>query len=300
MNAHRHAVVTGTSSGIGRATALLLARHGFHVFATVRSEADGSALRSAEGLITPLVMDVTVGQEVSAAAEAVREHVGEAGLDVLVNNAGQGYFQPLEFLPLDRFRHHLAVNTEGPLRVTQALLPVLRAGSGRVVFIGSISGWFVAPFSGSHSATKHALAALAKALRLELAPWDVRVSLIEPGAVRTAAFDRMEAQTDTVLAELGAEGRALYGEAFRRTMTTSVEAGRKGSPPEAVARAVLRAVTAARPRPRYLVGGSARLSAVLVKLPAGLREAAMRRVFGLPKPGSLAVRGTAAPTEVAR
>jgi NAD(P)-dependent dehydrogenase (short-subunit alcohol dehydrogenase family) len=220
----------------------------------------------------------------------VLRYVGDAGLDVLVNNAGQGYFQPLEFLSADRFRHHLAVNVEGPLGVTQALLPALRARSGRIVFVGSVAGRFVTPFGGAHAATKSALAALADGLRLELAPWNVGVTVIEPATVRTRAFDRMEAQIDRVLAEIGPNGRALYGDAFRRMMTRSVATGRRGNPPDLVARAVLRAVTAGRPAPRYLVGTSARLSAALARLPARAREATLRRVFDLPRPGSMVGR----------
>jgi NAD(P)-dependent dehydrogenase (short-subunit alcohol dehydrogenase family) len=289
MGVHKHAVVTGVSSGIGRATALLLAEHGFHVFGTVRHQKDGPIPpASARGTITPLVSDVTVPEQVAAATAVVRDHVGDAGLDVLVNNAGQGYFQPLEFLPAGRFRHHLAVNTEGPLQVTQALLPALRARAGRIVFIGSVSARFVTPFGGAHAATKSALAALANGLRQELAPWNIAVSLIEPATVRTAAYDRMETQIDSVLAEIGPHGRALYGDAFRRMMTRSVATGRKGSPPEAVAATVLRAATAAHPRRRYLVGLNARLSAALAMLPTGAVDATLRRVFDQPNPGSMA------------
>jgi NAD(P)-dependent dehydrogenase (short-subunit alcohol dehydrogenase family) len=283
---HRHAVVTGTSTGIGRATALRLAANGYHVFATVRTEADGRELSTAgDSRITPIVMDVTDAGQVADAAATVRQAAG-AGLDLLVNNAGQAHFLPLELLPPETFRHHLAVNTEGPLLVTQALLPALRASAGRIIFIGSISSWFTMPFCGSHAATKHALAAVAKALRVELAPWDIRVSMVDPGSVRTAAIDKMKEEHDLVMREMTATERALYGETLSRMIAKIVEESRKGSDPDDVARVVLRAATVARPRLRYLVGRSARMPALLAKMPVGVVDTTRRRIFGLPRPGS--------------
>jgi NAD(P)-dependent dehydrogenase (short-subunit alcohol dehydrogenase family) len=289
MGTRKHAVVTGASSGIGRATVLELSARGYHVFGTVRCEADALALRARGGeAVTPLLADVTDEDQVAAVAARVAETVGPSGLDVLVNNAGQGKFQPLEVLPAAKFRAHLAVNTEAPLRVTQALLPLLRRGRGRIVFIGSVSGRLVLPFSGAHSATKAALAAVADALRLELAAWGIKVILVEPGAVRTAAVDKMEADTTAVLDEIGPAGRALYGAAFTQMMATSLRTLRKGSTADDVARVVVRAVRAPRPRARYLVGSSAWLPAMLATLPAAVVDAATRRMFRLPGPGSLA------------
>src|SRR5262249_1470427 len=134
---HPHVLVTGASSGIGRATALRLAVSGYHVFAGVRRPADGAALRQGAGReITWLLLDVTDGGPVSAAADVVAGHVGRAGLDGLVNNAGIGVFGPLEIIPLEQFRTLMEVNVTGQIAVTQAFLPLLRQARGRIVMIG--------------------------------------------------------------------------------------------------------------------------------------------------------------------
>jgi len=173
---HPHVVVTGASSGIGRATALRLAVDGYHVFAGVRRPADGTALCQGAGReITPLLLDVTNGGQISAAADAVAGHVGRAGLDGLVNNAGVGVFGPLEIIPLGQFRTLMEVNVTGQLAVTQAFLPLLRQASGRIVMIGSIGARFTPPFVGALAASKSALASMDEALRQELAPWGIRV-----------------------------------------------------------------------------------------------------------------------------
>src|SRR5215470_2858400 len=135
----RHALVTGTSSGMGRAIALALAGRGFHVFATVRRAVDGAALqRHTPGHLTPLLMDVTKRDQIVHACEAVSAHVGQRGLDALVNNAGVGLAWPLELVPLDALRAQFEINVDGQLAVTQSFLPLIRRATGRVIMIGSI------------------------------------------------------------------------------------------------------------------------------------------------------------------
>lgn len=286
----KHAMITGASTGIGRATALRLAAEGYHVFATVRRAEDGESLRregaSAADRITPVLMDVTVPQQVKQAAETIEAQLGGRGLDVLVNNAGVGYFQPLEFIALERFQHHLAVNTVGPLIVAQAMLPAVRRAGGRIVIIGSTAGWLTMPFGGSHAATKHAVVGLADALRQELAAWGIKVVLIEPATVRTNAFAKLEDDFAETMREMGPRGRAMYGEAFEKMTVKVMEVGAQGSDPGVIAKVVLRAVRASRPRLRYLAGKLAFATLLMAKMPSGLIDSMQRSMFGLPKAGS--------------
>lgn len=289
----KHAVVTGASTGIGRATALKLARNGFHVFATVRRATDGEALqREAEGVLTPLIMDVTESEHIAAAVTAVSTHTGRRGLDVLVNNAGVGAFYPLELMPLSRFRWQFEINVDGQLAVTQAFLPALRLAAGRIVMIGSIADRITMPFAGPLAAAKHAVLALTEALRLELAPWNIRVVLIEPGSIRTDAIDKAKRDIESAVREFDADGRALYLSAFRNMTSRGLAQEQYGSSPDAVAHVVLRAVRAGSPRARYLAGKHSRLLATLAKLPPTVLDKLRRRLFGLPRPGSTAVSAT--------
>jgi NAD(P)-dependent dehydrogenase (short-subunit alcohol dehydrogenase family) len=284
----RHVVVTGTSTGIGRATALHLAARGFHVFATVRRQADAEALQhTAPGEVTPLIMDVTERDQIAQAVAAVRAHVEGRGLDALVNSAGIGLAWPLELVPLEAFRRQVAVNVEGPLVVTQAFLPLIRQATGRIVMIGSIGDRITMPFAGPLTAAKHALLALSEALRLELAPWNIRVVLVEPASIRTDAVAKLERDAAAALQQFGPEGRALYGAAFQAMTRRAVAHEAQGSLPEVVAAVVARAIESPRPNARYLVGKNARILAAAAKLPPFVLDALRRRFFGLPRPGSM-------------
>jgi NAD(P)-dependent dehydrogenase (short-subunit alcohol dehydrogenase family) len=285
---HAHIVVTGTSSGIGRATALGLAAAGHHVFAGVRRPADAPAPPSANvGEITPLPLDVTDPAQISAAANTVARHTGNAGLNGLVNNAGIGVFGPLELIPVGQFRRLLEVNITGQLAVTQALLPLLRQARGRIVLIGSIGAQFTPPFVGPLAASKSALATLGEALRQELAPWDIRVVLIEPASVRTEAVGKLNHDAQQLLNQATPTGRALYQDAFRRLVATFAAQHDHGSPPEAAAEAVTRALTTPRPRAHYLVGKNSRRMAILATaLPTPVLDTLRRKQAHQPAPGS--------------
>ena len=176
--------VTGTSTGIGAATALHLAQNGFHVFAGVRSAKDGEAVR-AQALedITPVIVDVTDESAISAAAAIVSEAVGDRGLAGLVNNAGIAKPAPIEYQPIADFRTQLEVNLFGPVAMVQAFLPLIRRGGGRIVNVGSIGGLLVLPLNGAYSASKFGIRAISDALRLELRQWNIHVSLIEVAPV---------------------------------------------------------------------------------------------------------------------
>lgn len=288
-----HTLVTGAGSGIGQATARHLAASGQHVFAGLRDPAESSALPSQlpAGEITPVPLDITDGEQISAALRTVTAHLdssgGSGGLDGLVNNAGVGVFGPLELIPLDEFRRLLDVNVTGQLAVTQAFLPLLRRAGGRVIFIGSIGSHFTLPFVGPTAASKSAVATLASALRQELAPWRVRVVLIEPASIRTEAVQRVEPDAERLLAQADAPSRALYEQAFRAFLAVGLAREHAGSPPEAVAKTIARALSARRPRTRYLAGKDSRRMAVLAAVgPAPLLDTLRRKITRQPAPGS--------------
>lgn len=256
-------VVTGTSTGIGRATAERLAGMGFRVFAGVRKQADWDALRESLPGVTPLMIDVTDRESIRAAAAAVSSTVHEAGLRGLVNNAGVTVPGPLEFLPLDDLRRQLEVNLIGPVAVTQAFLPLVRLAKGRIVNVGSIGGRMSSPFLGAYHASKFALEAVTDSLRQELAPWGIHVSLIEPGGVNTPLWERGRAAADGLLEGAPAETEAMYGQAIQRMREASVVFEKRGAAPDKVARVVAEALIARRPQTRYLVGMDARAQAML-------------------------------------
>lgn len=294
-----HAVVTGASSGIGRATALRLARDGYHVYATIRRERDGVELaQAAVGFITPLLLDVRSPVHIAEAARAVDRCLADRGLDVLVNNAGYGVFAPLEGVSMDAFRDQLDVNVSAQLAVTQAFLPMLRRARGRIVMIGSLAGRITMPFAGPQAASKRAVVALADALRLELSAWQVKVILIEPASIRTAAIGKLQRDTSEVVEGLDARNRAAYGALLNRALERALHLERHGSDPDEVADRVARAVSARRPRARYLVGRHARRLAVLAVLPPVLLDPLRRRLFGLPGPRSARPPTPGVPGEV--
>src|SRR5215207_4053241 len=281
----RAVVVTGASSGIGRACALKLARSEFHVFAGVRKDEDAEALEYAapEASLTPLFLDVTDSGLIASVAETVAEAVGEAGLVGLVNNAGVGEAWPLEFVPLDEFRRQFEVNVFGHLAVTQAFLPLIRAATGRIVNIGSVGGRITMPFGGTLSAPRHALVAVNDALRMELYPWGIHVALIEGGSISTRAVDKLEAGAKATMDELPVAGRDRYGDAYRTAVARAVARTRAGSPPEVVAEVVLHAMTAKNPKARYPVGTGSRLQSTLARvLPDRLLDQMLLRTLGLP------------------
>ena len=276
-----HVLVTGSSSGIGRATALTLARHGLRVFATVRRAEDAEALQVAAGAVgvgntvRPVLLDVTDPAGIAEAAELVRRELAERGgaLVGLVNNAGIVVGGPVEEVPLERLREVLEVNVVGVVAVTQAFLPLLRAGRGRIVNVSSVSGRVAAPFLGAYAASKFALEALSDALRVELRPWGLRMVLVEPGPVATPFWDKGHAEYDE--RESGEERAgspyARYAPALRARFRES-EAG--GLPAEAVAQAIHRALVVPRPRARYLVTRRPLLFALFSRLaPDGVRDA---------------------------
>ncbi|MBI4408276.1 MAG: SDR family NAD(P)-dependent oxidoreductase, partial [Gemmatimonadetes bacterium] len=209
---------------------------------------------------------------VAAAAEEVRAAVGDEGLAGLVNNAGVVVAAPLEFVPLDEVRHQLEVNLLGPLALVQALLPTLRRARGRIVNIGSVAGKSALPFMGPYAMSKFALEALTDALRVELMPWDVRVAVVEPGAVATSIWRASIKAADELAQRLPPQARELYGKAMAVVRQRALSGEQHGIPAERVARAVEHALTADAPRTRYLLGWDSKLRLLLERLPDRLRD----------------------------
>jgi NAD(P)-dependent dehydrogenase (short-subunit alcohol dehydrogenase family) len=279
-------VITGASTGIGRACALTLAARGMRVFAGVRRTPDADALRS-EGQrnVTPVFIDVTHPEAINSVAQQVEEETGGVGLDGLVNNAGIAVGGPLEFVPLSQLRRQFEINAVGQIAVTQSFLPLLRRAQGRVVLMGSVSGVCSLPLLGPYCASKFALEALADALRLELRPWGMHVSIIEPGATKTAIWDKSIVESRATLAGLPAEAELLYGEVLARFERMSHKTHERAIPPVRVVEAVTHALTARRPKVRYLIGEMARVQLALELLPVQLRDFILSRLlFGQPYP----------------
>ena len=274
-------LISGASTGIGRACALDLAARGVRVFAGVRRPEDGDALRAAAGeRVVPIHLDVTDDATIAAAVKAIAEANGEAVLAGLVNNAGIVVAGPLEFLPPDALRRSFEANVVGLLALTQACLPLLRAGRGRIVNMSSISGRFASPLLGPYAASKFAVEALSDALRRELAPWDIPVALVEPGAVATPIWQKSAAAAQSLLDGLAPEANAYYATDIERAKRRALRTARTGIPAEAVAAVVHAALTAARPRTRYLVGRDARIGALLARwLPDRVLDRFARRTW---------------------
>ena len=206
-----------------------------------------------------------------------------------MNNAGIGVFGPLEIIPIEQFRRQLEVNVTGQLAVTQAFAPLLRRARGRIVLIGSIGTRFTPPFTGPVSASKAAIATMADALRQELAPWDIRVVLIEPASVHTEAVDKLERDAARLISESGPGARGLYEDSFSRMVRVGLARERRGSPPDVVAQAVAHALAARRPHARYLVGKDSRPMAIMAAaLPAPVLDGLRRKVTRQPARGALA------------
>jgi len=252
-------LITGASTGIGRATALYLDRAGWRVFAGVRREEDADALREAGSeRLAPLMLDVTDAAQIAAAAERIGADVGSGGLDGLVNNAGIAVPGPLETLPIEDFERQIEVNLTAHVAVTQAMLPAIRSARGRIVFITSIGGLMAFPMFGAYHAAKFGLEAVGDVFRRELRPWGIEVAVVEPGSIATPIWERGDEAVDG-LAGRAREGHAdLYGEAIDSYREVARKTGARGIAPEKVAVKVEHALSARRPRTRYLVGADAR------------------------------------------
>jgi NAD(P)-dependent dehydrogenase (short-subunit alcohol dehydrogenase family) len=277
-------LVTGSSTGIGRACVVRLEQAGWRVFAGVRKQSDADALVThSPSRVKPVMIDVTDATSIAEAAEAVTAGLNGSALHGLVNNAGVSVQGPLEYLPIDELRRQFEVNVIGQVAVTQALMPLIRLAPGRVVMMSSISGRAMSfPLIAPYTASKSALEALTEALRYELMPEGIHVALIEPGSIDTPIWTKGDATVDPTLQRLPADGRRRYSSMIHRAQTLAAAQARRGLPADRVARVVERALTSPRPRLRYLVGVDARVRAFAEPLmPQSLKDVVVRRLFSM-------------------
>jgi NAD(P)-dependent dehydrogenase (short-subunit alcohol dehydrogenase family) len=260
--------ITGASSGIGLASALHLRDRGFIVLAGVLPGEDTTALTvNGNDQLTILPIDISKPDMIYAARDVIVRTVSHRGLFGLLNNAGIAEGGPIEFLPIELLRRMLDVNLIGHVQVTQALLPLIRASQGRIVNVTSILGRVVAtPFGGPYSMTKYAMEAFTDTLRLEMRPFGVSVSAVEPGTIKTPIWGKARANFIDLASELPPEADSLYGAAFRQMVETTQKTGEGGISPDHVARAIVHAFTAPRPKTRYRVGADAKTVDVLKRL----------------------------------
>jgi len=257
----RSVLVTGASTGIGRATALRLDGSGWRVFAGVRKEADAESLRGeASPNLVPVILDVTDPEQIAAAAESIERETDGGRLDGLVNNAGVAVPGPLETIPLEDLRHQLEVNLIAYVAVTQAMLPLVRRAEGRIVFLASIGGRIAFPFGGPYHASKFATEAIGDVFRQELRPWGIEVAIIEPGSIDTPIWGRGQDKAAEIEAR-SPRTNLLYGAAIAKFRKVIEDTAERGIPPEKVAKAISHALESKRPKTRYLVGLDAKAQA---------------------------------------
>lgn len=268
----RSVLVTGASRGIGRAAAESLAARGWHVFAGVRNPDD------APPGTTPVIVDLTDDAQVAALRDALPER-----LDAVVNNAGVVVAGPVEALTAEDLRRQLDINVVGQVAVTKAVLPKLRAAGGRIVFVSSVSGRISTPMTGAYTASKFALEAIADAMRVELRPWGIPVSLVEPGAIDTDMWQTAPEMIEETNAALAPEYRDLYAGHVDGMRKTVRFIQKQASPPQTVVAAIEKALTADRPKARYVVGVDSRAQlAAKALLPTRVFDALIAKGTGTP------------------
>ena len=260
-------VITGASTGIGKATALHLDKLGFRVFAGVRQETDGQALKKeASDKLRPIFLDVTLGDSIAAAVDTVAKETG-GELYGLVNNAGLSLNGPLELVLTSEITQLIDVNV---LAVTKAFLPLLRQSKGRIINISSGHGLLAVPDKSVYAASKFAVQAITDSLRVELCPFDVSVSSIVVGKVDTAVLGKIIADRDKMIEAAPAEVVKLYSpliEFFDKEVKEL-----PGIPAIEVGKVVAQALTTEKPKAQYLVGPGAKKMKNLARLPVGLRD----------------------------
>jgi len=268
--------ITGAAAGIGAATTRRLAEAGYRVLAGVHREA--GSLASIPG-VQPVAIDVTDPSSAGNAAKAVAETTGGSGLQAVINNAGVIVRGPLELVPPEELRRQFEVNTFGPAHVIQAFLPQLRTGKGRIINVSAPTARVPVPFMAPIGGSKAALASFSDSLRVELGAWGIPVVVIEPGGTDTAIFQKADAAAQAALAAADQARVALYS--HQLGAVAKAAARQKLGPADAVARTIVAAVEARKPKRRYMAGSGAAVFGVLAHLPAGVRERLIKTVFGL-------------------
>ncbi len=273
------ALVTGASRGIGKGIVEHLAARGWDVIAGVRSQQDAEAVtKLAPQRVSSVILDVTSADDIAALEGSLPDR-----LDAIVNNAGIAVGGAMETLSSDEWRKQLEINVIGALAVTRAVLPRLRKSRGRIVFISSVNGRLSMPLVGAYAASKFALEAAADALRMELNPWKIRVVVVEPAQTDTDMWRTADTMVEDLEAGLSAEHRSLYAKhiaGFKKMIPVSQ---RIAVPTAKVSAVVEEALTAKRPRARYIVGLAPKAQVALMSvMPTKMRDIALRKVSGQP------------------
>jgi len=267
-------LVTGASTGIGRACVDRLVSGGAHVWATVRSANDEQTLQQAHGdKVSVLRVDITDDDSI---AEAGAKVCAAGPLNGILDNAGIAVPAPLEYVPIAAFRRQIEVNLVGQLAITQAVLPALRAAReagqpARIVMVGSIGGRIAGPMLGAYHVSKFALVGLADSLRAELAPSGIKVVLVEPGAVATPIWRRGADAANELIGSLPDGALTRYQKQIAATRKNAEASAKRGIAPERAAAIIVKAMTAPNPRPRILIGPDAHIASIVARLPFRLR-----------------------------
>jgi NAD(P)-dependent dehydrogenase (short-subunit alcohol dehydrogenase family) len=273
----KNVLITGARGGVGTSLAQALAANDWQVFAGVRSSTPSRALRRSN--IQVIELDITDEASVAAAATAVSDAVGAAGLHGLVNNAGVIVQGPMELVPIDALRRQFEVNVLGQIAVTQAFLPLLRHAGGTIVNVGAPTGRVAVPMLGPISGSKAALESLTDALRMELKHQGVKVTIVEPGAMQTEIFAKAAVSATEDGFAGSPETQQLYAGALRAA--SDVTAKQKLSPLDGIVKTIVKALDASKPGARYVVGRDAAQLVMLRRLPQGLRDRVLMGAMGL-------------------
>ena len=285
-------LVTGAGGGLGTALVARLATLGYQVFAGMHHPTTETPWGEASAArITPLPLDITEAASIDAAMATLRTQLGTTPLVGLINNAGIIIEGPLELVPIADLRREFEVNVIGQIAVTQAVLPLLRQGHGRIINVGAVTAYTAMPYLGAISASKAAIASLSDALRMELAPWDIPVVLVEPSALQTTIFAKAGSAADAAYQQTSRERQALYAPAIAAVRASLAK--QPVSPPEVVVTTIVGALQARRPRTRYVVGRGASTVRMLRRLPDGTRDRLLRSQFGLTAPAAQPPRSAA-------
>jgi len=288
MKQNQIVLLTGASTGIGRATALHLDQLGYTVFAGVRREKDGTDLQtSASNRLRPLLLDVTKPDDITGALATVKQAAGETGLAALINNAGYNYNAAFEYTDEEKARQMMEVNFFGLYKMSQTFIPLLRQyaqNSGRrakLVNIGSIGSILGFPWESFYHASKFAVLGLTESLRYELEPQRISAVAVLPGGIKTDFMPKTQSGIDTAIAAMPDEGKRLYGPGLNKMRQLTVQATRFGSAPEKVARRIARVIESANPAMQYLVGADARLFFSIARsMPVSWRHGLLQGQFG--------------------
>jgi len=262
----------------------MLAEKGFKVFAGIRKQEDAEKLEQENSEIIPVFIDVTSQESICNAFAQISERTEGQGLWGLVNNAGIAVAGPMEFLPIDKLRLQLEINVIGQMAVTQAFMPLVRKTSGRIINISSISGFTAFPFKGAYCASKHAIEALSDSLRRELRPWGIKVSIIEPGVIKTPIWEKSMNLVDDMVQQMPEAAEKHYGTVYKNLLGRTMQrVEKKGANPEEVAKAIIHALTDKKPKIRYLIGKDAKFLSKLIQLPDSIIDWFICKRVGLDK-----------------